>query len=97
MSIDFHPRFKGLTGSLEAVSKLAKSYGIYISRPPIVDIDDDYIIDHSVYYFLLDPNGKFVKVFNRDVTAKEAAKDIKNIIKKFKSWGLFKCEFFIGP
>jgi cytochrome oxidase Cu insertion factor (SCO1/SenC/PrrC family) len=64
---EFHPRFVGLTGTPEQIQKVAKAYRVYYSKPPD-DNTTDYLVDHSIFTYLLDRNGNFVDYFgvNRD-------------------------------
>jgi protein SCO1/2 len=64
---DFHPRFVGLTGTPEQIQKVTKSYRVYYSKPPS-DNSTDYLVDHSIFTYLLDREGNFVDYFgvNKD-------------------------------
>jgi len=59
---DFHPTFVGLTGTEEEIEAAAKSYRVYYSVGPI-DADEDYIVDHSMNMYLMNPRGDFVDFY----------------------------------
>ena len=82
---EFHPRFVGLTGSEEQVQQAAKAYRIYISRStPTPGADDqDYLVDHSIFFFLVDPDGHFQDFFGRNATADEIA---EHLTKSVRQW-----------
>lgn len=74
---DFHPRFLGLTGPIEEIAKACKAYRVYFSRPPKVQDGQDYLVDHSIFFYLMNPEGRFVACFGKDKTASEAATAIR--------------------
>lgn len=69
---EFHPRFVGLTGTDEQVANVSKAYRIYISRGE-ESSEDDYLVDHSIFFFLMDPDGGFMDFFGRNSTADDIA------------------------
>ncbi|EEB09353.1 copper chaperone Sco1 [Schizosaccharomyces japonicus yFS275] len=74
---DFHPKMVGLTGSYDEVKAACKAYRVYFSTPRNVDPEkDDYLVDHSVFIYLLGPDGKFLDVFGRNSSAKEIAEKV---------------------
>ncbi|EPQ59759.1 SCO1 protein [Gloeophyllum trabeum ATCC 11539] len=62
---DFHPRFVGLTGPYDAVKAACKAYRVYFSTPPGTKPGDDYLVDHSIFIYLMDPAGQFVDAFGQ--------------------------------
>ncbi|OWK50809.1 Protein SCO2, mitochondrial [Lonchura striata] len=73
---DFHPRLLGLTGTTEQVRAAAKAFGVYVSTGPR-DADGDYVVDHSVLTFLVDPDGLFRDCYGRSRTAEELARSVR--------------------
>ena len=53
----FGERITGITGDIDAVLSLAKSWGIY--RKKILTSDGDYTIDHTSTVFMLSNTGDF--------------------------------------
>ncbi|MBW0460750.1 hypothetical protein O181_000465 [Austropuccinia psidii MF-1] len=67
---DFDPKLIGLTGAYENIKSMCKVYRVYFSTPPNVKPGDDYLVDHSIFFYLMAPNGNFVdafgKIFSKD-------------------------------
>lgn len=59
---EFHPKLLGLTGSVEQQKTVTKNFRIYFSKGP-EDADGDYVMDHSIVFYLLDPAGKYASYF----------------------------------
>ncbi|KAF2109712.1 SCO1/SenC-domain-containing protein [Lophiotrema nucula] len=78
---EFHPDFIGLTGTYENVKDACKVYRVYFSTPANVKPGQDYLVDHSIYFYLMDPEGDFVEAIGRNFTADQAAKVISDHIK----------------
>ncbi|CAJ0875210.1 10257_t:CDS:2 [Entrophospora sp. SA101] len=80
---DFHKDMVGLTGSFEKISKVAKAYRVYFSKPPNVKEGEQYLVDHSIFFYLMNPNGEFVDAYGKSTSAKEVYNSVKNHIKDF--------------
>lgn len=50
---EFHPDILGLTGSYEDIKQTCKEYRVYFSTPPNVKEGQDYLVDHSIYFYLM--------------------------------------------
>lgn len=50
---EFHPDIIGLTGTWENVKSVCKAYRVYFSTPPHVKPGQDYLVDHSIYFYLM--------------------------------------------
>lgn len=50
---EFHPAFIGLTGSHEQIKSTCKAYRVYFSTPANVKEGEDYLVDHSIYFYLM--------------------------------------------
>ncbi|MBF0191107.1 MAG: SCO family protein [Magnetococcales bacterium] len=60
----FHPEFLGVTGPQEQIRAFSKQLGAYYVLPSPSDKgDDSSLISHSSVFFLLDPKGQFVALF----------------------------------
>jgi protein SCO1/2 len=78
--LEFHPRYIGLTGDFPQVQKMTKAYRVYFSKPPKVQPGEDYLVDHSIFFYLMGPDGKFIDCYGKDRTADEASAVIKKHI-----------------
>lgn len=79
---EFHPRLIGLTGSEEAVKACSKAYRVYFHKTG--DSETDYLVDHSIIMYLIDPAGEFVTFYGKNFTARQLADSIMQHIAK---WG----------
>jgi len=68
---DFHPKMIGLTGSYEDVKATCRTYRVYFSTPPNMKPGDDYLVDHSIFFYLMDPAGQFVDAFGKTSTVED--------------------------
>jgi protein SCO1/2 len=57
----FDPRIEGLTGTEAQTAAIAKTYRVF-AEPQKAQSDGSYLVDHSSYVYLMDPDGKFVDV-----------------------------------
>jgi len=62
---EFHPRIVGLTGTPAEIKQVAKDYRIYNVVPEEAG-QEDYLVDHSVFTFLMGPKGGFLDFFGPD-------------------------------
>ncbi|KAK2078287.1 hypothetical protein QBZ16_004156 [Prototheca wickerhamii] len=74
---EFDPEMIGLTGTLEQTNAAARAYRVYHSK---TGEDKDYLVDHSIITYLLDPQGNFVTFFGKNMTAPEVAKALVGFV-----------------
>ena len=68
----FHEKFLPLTGSHPQVKKACRAYRVYYSRPTEAEVKaGDYLLDHSIISYLLDPEGEFVDYFGKSLKVDE--------------------------
>ena len=82
---EFHPSLLGLTGTWEEVKNVCKQYRVYFSTPPdLKPGEEDYLVDHSIYFYVMDPEGDFVECIGRQDTPESAAAIVLEHIKDWK-------------
>lgn len=75
-----HPRMIGLTGSPEQVKAASQAYRTYYKAHP--KVDDEYLVDHSTFSYLVLPEVGFVEYFRREITPEQMADQIGCFIDK---------------
>lgn len=80
---DFHPRLVGLSGDYAATKAMCKTYRVYFSTPPDTKPTDDYLVDHSIYFYFMNPNGQFVDAFGKATTMEDV---VARVRKEIVSW-----------
>jgi protein SCO1/2 len=56
------PRILGLSGSATEIAAVAKEYRVFFRKVPSAD-PSEYLMEHSSYVFLMDPQGRYVTLF----------------------------------
>jgi protein SCO1/2 len=75
---DFDPRFVGLAGSREQVAAAARAFHVYYSVRQLGN--NEYVIDHSSFIYVIDPNGKFMRLLTGDLPGHELADQIMKLM-----------------
>jgi protein SCO1/2 len=77
----FHPRLLGATGTPQQCDAMAKMFRVYTSSDrasATVDPSaDDYTVDHSIFIYLIDPEGKFVDFYGVNKEPEEVVDSIR--------------------
>ncbi|XP_047332036.1 protein SCO1 homolog 1, mitochondrial [Impatiens glandulifera] len=80
--LEFHPKLIGLTGSADEVKKAAKAFRVYYMKTE--EEGSDYLVDHSIIMYLMDPNMEFVKFFGKNYDVETLTDGIVQEIKQYK-------------
>jgi len=72
----FSPAIVGLTGSPDAIAKVAKAFKVYAAKVK-GDAPDRYTMDHSAILYLMGPDGRFVAHFTHGVSAEDLAAGLR--------------------
>ena len=81
---EFHPSYIGLVGSYEDTKAICRQYRVYFSTPPNADPKGDYLVDHSIFVYLMDPEGKFVEAFGQSVGADQITEKIAQAVADYE-------------
>lgn len=78
---NFHPRLLGITGTPEQVKVMADAYKVYYNRVDTPDSAAEYLIDHSGFLYLMNPQGKYITHFPHHVSEQVLADALRQHIK----------------
>ena len=84
---NFHPRFIGLSGSVQQVRAAAKAYGVYYGKVSRTGAsaadtaDSDYLMNHSAFVYLMGPDGKMRDIFLHDLRDKFMIKRLGDAVR----------------
>ena len=76
-----HPKMIALTGSVEQIKKITKKYRVYYKKQNNDD-EQNYLIDHTAFTYLVLPEIGFVDFFRRELTAEQLADKIDCFMRK---------------
>jgi len=79
---EFSPRLLGLTGNAFQLQDVTRAYRMYYSEGP-VDMQGDYLVDHSIFIFLIGPDGEFIEYFKRDMNADWVTAKVKKFMREY--------------
>ncbi|XP_038989808.1 protein SCO1 homolog 1, mitochondrial [Phoenix dactylifera] len=79
---EFHPGLVGLTGTPDEIRQVARAYRVYYMKTE--EEGSDYLVDHSIVMYLMNPNMEFVKFFGKNYDADALAEGIIKEIKENK-------------
>ena len=82
-NLDFHPDILGLTGTYNQIKAAAKAYRLYFSAPiqAVDHEDDDYLVDHSIFFYFVGPDGKYIDHFGRNDDAEQISQKIQTYMQ----------------
>jgi protein SCO1 len=83
----FDPRILGLTGTPQQIAAAAKEYGAYYVRHRTGPAAGDYVMDHSTYLYVMDPQGKFVRAFDAGTPGDRIADSLRELIAQGRHGG----------
>lgn len=71
----FDPRLLGLTGDLDSIAAVAKSYRAIYRKVPLEQ--GGYTMDHTAIVYLMDKQGRFVAPFSLKRTSEASAAELR--------------------
>lgn len=84
---DFHEDIIGLTGPHEEIKNICKQYRVYFSTPPNLKPGQQYLVDHSIFFYIMDPEGNFIDVMGRNYTGPEALAKVQEHLDAWRPSG----------
>jgi len=75
----FDDRILGLSGTAAQVDRAAKAFKVYY-RKAETEAASDYLMDHSLYVYLLGPDGKLLALFDNKATAEDITAALNHYI-----------------
>jgi len=79
---EFHPRLIGLTGDMDSVKRASKAYRVYFNKTG--ESSTDYLVDHSIIHYLINPAGEFVTFYSKSFTEEQLADSISEHVVEWK-------------
>jgi len=80
-SAGFHPDFIALTGDNDSVRKACRAYRVYFTKPTDEEIKrGDYLLDHSIISYLVDPEGEFADYYGKSLSEDEMFSKVGKLI-----------------
>lgn len=76
------PRIVGLSGSQRQIAAVSEGYGAYSERHASATSPDDYVVDHSTYIYVMDPQGSFVRGLKAGTPADTIADTLRRLMRK---------------
>jgi protein SCO1/2 len=77
---NFHPRVVGLTGSPDAIARVAKDYAVYSKKQP-AGPGGGYLVDHLAVAFLMGPKGEPMASLPIDKDGEAIAADLRHWVR----------------
>ena len=75
----FDPHIVALTGTDQQIAEIVNEYHVYVEVPS--GGGKDYIVNHSSFFYLMNPDGKFVNIVHGDASGDELAKRVHELMK----------------
>ncbi len=76
----FHPNMTGITGSVEEIDAVTRQYGAYYNYTEIESVTDEYGVEHSSRYYVINREGKLVDAMRHGTTANELTARLKLVL-----------------
>ena len=75
---DFDARFVGLVGSSQEIAAAARDFRVYYRVRQLGN--KEYVVDHSSFVYVIDPNGTFVRLLTGDLPGHQLADEIRKLM-----------------
>ncbi len=78
----FSPDFIALTGDRAALARVWEDYGVYVERQEAEGSAVGYLITHSSWTYLVDPDGDLRLIYPHGIAAQGMAMDIRYLLRR---------------
>jgi protein SCO1/2 len=82
---NFHARFIGLTGTPEEIKQAARAWRVYYAKAEDKGSGAGYLMDHSAFIYLMNPQGEYVTHFAYGAAPEKIADAIRKAINSAAS------------
>ena len=79
----FDPRIVGLLGTRAQIDAVANAYRVFFKLHK--EQGDNYLVDHSAYFYLMGPDGKFVDIVEGATPGDQIAAKVAKLIANHSS------------
>ncbi|MDP2620172.1 MAG: SCO family protein [Hyphomicrobiales bacterium] len=76
----FDPRIVGLTGTPEQIAAVSQEYGAYSFKHKTGANSEAYLVDHSTYIYIMNPQGDFVQGLDFNTPSNDIADTLRTIM-----------------
>ena len=63
------------------MKEAARRYRVYYTKTTDTE---DYLVDHSIIMYLVDPDGKFVTFYGKNFTTEQLAKSVSQHVRQWQ-------------
>ncbi len=77
----FHPRLIGLSGTSAQIDAVKRAYRVYAAKIKNPDNPDNYTMDHSSFFYLMDGQNRFVKHFDHLIDPTRMADILARLVR----------------
>lgn len=80
----FDSRIMPLSGSEQEIRAVADKFKVYYARSTETgsDRDDNYMLNHSSFFYLINPKGKLIRYYDTKAAATTMAIDVKEFVER---------------
>lgn len=76
----YHPKLVGLTGTKDDIDSVTRQYGAYYDFSEIESVTEDYGVEHSSRYYVIDKKGKLITAMRHSTTPNELYTQILELL-----------------
>lgn len=77
-SKDFDPRISWLTGTTEQIAAATSAFRVFVGKVDESDVEDEeYLVDHSSFIYLIDPNGSCIDFYGKSQDTKDVVASVR--------------------